>query len=104
MSEYDNSWVLKSTAGAFIGKDNLSKAQTNTQNVFADMINTFFVQFKMTITRVPMYAISAAKKLKNCKDIKANPTPFSYIPKEDDFKKNNNWILAAIGDRLKAAV
>ena len=104
MSEYDNSWLLKSTASAFVGSDNFNTAQKNAQNVFADMIDAFFVQFKMTITRVPMYAISAAKKLKNCQEIKANPRPFNYIPKEDDFKKNNNWILSAVMDRLKSAV
>jgi len=104
ISEYDNSWVLKSTASAFVGSDNVTIAQKNAQNVFVDMIDAFFVQFKMTITSVPLRAIAEAKKLKKCQEIKANPKPFYNYPLADGFKKSNNWILSAISDRLKSAV
>jgi hypothetical protein len=104
MSEYDNSWVLKSTASAFVGSDNFLVAKKNAHDVFADMIDAFFTQFKMTITRVPFHVIMLAKKLKKCKEISANPRPFNNTPHVEDFKKSNNWILSAVDDRLKQAV
>jgi hypothetical protein len=101
---YDKSLFLKPTVSSFIHSGNVTTAQKNAKNVFADMIDSFFVWFKMTITSVPLHAIAEAKKLKKCQEIKSNPKPFYNYPLADEFKKHNGWILDIIDYHISQAV
>lgn len=102
ISEYDSSWTYKGGAKMAVSSDNIGEIQSKTKNVFLEIIDRFFVQFKMTILTVPLRAIKIAKDLKKC-DVKSNPKPFVNNPDVENFKSGNGWMISSINDRIKEA-
>jgi len=102
ISEYDSSWTYQGAAKMAVSSDNIGEIQSKTKNVFLEIIDRFFVRFKMTIFTVPLKAIKIAKDLKKC-DVKSNPKPFVNNPDVENFKSGNGWMISSINDRIKDA-
>ena len=102
ISEYDSSWTYKGAAKIAVSSNNIGEIQSKTKNVFLEIIDRFFVWFKMTISKVPLRAIKIAKDFKKC-DVKSNPKPFVNIPDVENFKSGNGWMISSLNDRIKDA-
>ena len=102
ISEYDSSWTYKGAAKLAVDSGNIGMIQSKTKNIFLEIIDRFFVWFKLTISKVPLRAIIIAKDLKKC-DVKSNPKPFANIPDVENFKSGNGWMISSLNDRIKDA-
>jgi hypothetical protein len=102
ISKYDSSWEYKVAAELAVSSNNIGEIQSKTKNVFLEIIDRFFVWFKMTISKVPLRAIKIAKDFKKC-DVKSNPKPFVNIPDVENFKSGNGWMISSLNDRIEDA-